>query len=139
MKAEFHMENELVRVVICGHVSGEHEGRRILDQLREQAIGCQPAVLWDAREATIQLGASAFCQFTRVFRRDMKSNLVQRRVAVLVNDPTAASLFLIVKTLMAKWPTQYRLFQYETDARAWLSSSSKETTPPCNPLAIPSR
>ena len=126
MNTEFLIEKELVRIAVSGQVAGERHGRQILDLLEEKAISSQPAVLWDAREATIQLGPIAFCRYARVFLRSVKP--IERKVAVMVGDPTAASLFLILKTLMAKWPTKYRLFQDESDARLWLTSTSRKPT-----------
>ena len=134
METEFLIEEELVRIAVRGPVATERESQQILNLLEEQAISSQPAVLWDAREATIQLGPIAFCRYAGVFLQSVKSNPVERKVAVMVSEPTAASLFLILKTLMTKWNTEYRLYQDESDARAWLTSSTRKPVLSCVPL-----
>jgi hypothetical protein len=138
MKTDFLIEKELVKITICGQVEKECQSRQILKLLEEKSISSQPAVLWDARKATIQLGPKAFCRYARRFLESMKSKPMERKVAVMVSEPTAASLFLILKTLMAKWPTKYRLFQDESDARVWLTSTSRKPTLSLVPLDRPS-
>ena len=134
MITEFLIEEELVRIAIRGHVATECESRQILNLLEEHAISSQPAVLWDAREAKIQVGPSAFCKYAEPYLQRMKSKPVERKVAVMVSDPTAASLFLVFKTLMAEWPTKYRLYRDESDARAWLTSTTRKPVLSCVPL-----
>ena len=124
MKAEVFIENELVKIAVCGQIGEESQGQKILDLLVEHSVSSRSAVLWDAREATVQLGPGIFCRFARKFLLGTNANQLGRRVAVMVNDPTTASLFLILKTVLVNSRTRYRLFQDESDARAWLTSTA---------------
>lgn len=122
MKTEIHIEENLARITVKGRVATASECEQILLLLQEHAICTRPIVLWDTREATVHLGPDTFCRYARMFRQGMSFRPIERKVAALIGDPTTASLFLILKTLMAGYPTTYRIFQDESEAMAWLTS-----------------